>query len=97
MKKAGLLRRILTNLIDGLLTIVTLGIYLVVRIVLFLQGKPTVGMKAANLNYSSPNRMLSLFGFYILESLFFIVTLGIGIIIDFVRIILKKGTFAEKW
>ncbi|AHI54295.1 hypothetical protein SSABA_v1c08960 [Spiroplasma sabaudiense Ar-1343] len=97
MKAAGFWRRFVASLIDLGLTIITLGIYFIFRIIWFCQGKPNIGMRVMGLNYDpGKGKMLMLFLFlFILTPMFYAVTIGIGWIIDIVRICMKKGTFAE--
>ncbi|QBQ07845.1 hypothetical protein SGLAD_v1c06460 [Spiroplasma gladiatoris] len=93
--KAGYWRRFGSNFIDTLLFYLTFGIYFIIYIVFFCQGKKSVGMEATKIKYSNPDAMGALYGFSILANIFYI--LIIPLIIDFFKVILREGTFAERW
>ncbi|MCK8461420.1 hypothetical protein [Mycoplasma capricolum] len=95
MKIAGFWRRVFKTIIDSLSLVFTLGIYLIIFIILYIKGSPSWGMRITNTKYSS-KRMGRLALWRFLFWLLRFVTLGIILIIDVIRIILKKGTFAEK-
>ncbi|UWD34710.1 hypothetical protein NX779_02740 [Mycoplasma cottewii] len=95
MKIIGFWRRVAIGFLTTLLVAVTGGIYLIFLIIAFIKGKPNLAMRALDTTYSNPNKMFSLFIFSLLSIL--IHATVIGAIIDLFRIIMKKGTFAEKW
>ncbi|UKS53730.1 hypothetical protein [Mycoplasma feriruminatoris] len=95
MKIAGFWRRVFRNLVDSLALVFTLGIYLIIFIILFFKGSPSWGMRLTGTKYSS-NRMGRLALWRLLFWLLRFLTVGILLIVDFIRIILKKGTLAEK-
>ncbi|QVK02851.1 hypothetical protein [Mycoplasma mycoides] len=95
MRIAGFWRRVFRSLIDSLALVFTLGIYLIIFIILYIKGSPSWGMRATGTKYSS-NKMFKLALWRLLFWLLRFLTLGILLFIDLFRIILKKGTFAEK-
>ncbi|AGR42163.1 RDD family protein [Spiroplasma diminutum] len=91
---AGFWRRVACNLIDNFLIGITLGIYWIFMIINFCMAKPSIGMKAMGMSYST-KKQLRLFGFSLLQALLYI--LIIPGLYDLVMICMKKGTFAERW
>ncbi|ASP28418.1 hypothetical protein SCORR_v1c06460 [Spiroplasma corruscae] len=94
MRIAGFWSRLGSKLIDIIFFIVSFGIYIIYLIYCFSKSKQSLGMRSLNIVYSSKNQF-SLFLFKIL-SLFIYLTIVV-IIIDIIRLSLKKGTLAELW
>ncbi|AJM71943.1 hypothetical protein [Mycoplasma yeatsii] len=95
MKIIGFWRRVWIHFLTNIFIIFTAGFYLIFLIIAFVKGKPNLAMRLSNTTYSNPKRMFRLFIFLLLSVL--IHATVIGLIIDIIRIIMKKGTFAEKW
>ncbi|WP_338984306.1 hypothetical protein [Spiroplasma endosymbiont of Diplazon laetatorius] len=94
MKNAGFWRRFVSNFINNALVGITFGIYIIFIIINYCKAKPSIGMKAMDLEYST-KKQLKLFLFGLLQGLLYL--LIVTWIFDIVMICLKKGTFAERW
>ncbi|QGS51538.1 hypothetical protein [Spiroplasma tabanidicola] len=92
---AGYWKRYAMNVVNALLIFMTLGVYFIICCIRFWSGEKNMGMYAASVSYSDSSAMGKLFLCRILEALFCI--LFIPLIINFITIIMKKGTFAERW
>ncbi|WP_338984002.1 hypothetical protein [Spiroplasma endosymbiont of Othius punctulatus] len=94
---AGFLPRFIKNIINWLLTIVTIGIWQIVMLVFFLMGKQNLGHKVANLNYNNNDNILIHGIFVLIMEFLWVLTFGIWGIIDLVSVVRGNGTSAEKW
>lgn len=85
------------NLIDGLLSVITLGIYAIFQLVNTARAKETFGMRVLGISYSNADRSGNLMIMNQLVYILWMLSFGILMIIDVVFLLSGKESFGEKW